>query len=489
MRLPLPPMKSALFALMLLAGCAAWNKPLNQPLDHENASIVNITDASIGDGELYVGLAFSGGGMRASAFAYGMLEELRAAGITTASPNGLLDHVRLVSGVSGGSVTAAQFGLNGPQGLVGYRERFLITNAEKYMLNSPFNPLTIVKGLSGGANGRATFGRYLDEVLFHNATFGDLRKRSRIKTWINATDMANNTPFLFSPETFDALCSDLSKLPVSEAVAASAAFPLVFTPIVLEAHPGDCNYREPDWLTAARYNPEATSAMRAHARALESYANPAQVKFVKLLDGGITDNFGTTGLAVERARAQAPYAPMTPAEAVRMKRMLFLVANAGVEADYGWTQKIPGPGGVGLGMSIATASMSAATRSGYDAMRGELKLWETELIEWRCALPMAEVRRLRGSTEGWDCADVKLFVGQASFEGVPAPMRDKLNKVPTRLRLKTDEVDMVIQAGRIATKATPEFNGFLASLSGNDVDARIAQGIAVGGRRVAPLGN
>ena len=134
--------------------------------------------------------------------------------------------MRLVSGVSGGSVTAAQFGLYGPRGIDGFRENYLITNAEKYMANSALNPLTIVKGLSGGANGRKTFARYLDEVLFKGATFGDLRARSKIKTWINATDMANNTPFLFSPETFDALCSDLSKVRVSEAVAASAAFPV-----------------------------------------------------------------------------------------------------------------------------------------------------------------------------------------------------------------------------------------------------------------------
>lgn len=480
-------MKKFLFCLALLAGCAAWNKPINTALDGENPPLVDVTPESIGKGEVYVGLAFSGGGMRASAFAYGMIEELRAQGAITGTPDGLLDNVRLVSGVSGGSVTAAQLGLWGPRGMDGYRERYLITNAEKYMANSPLNPLTIVRGLSGGANGRKTFARYLDEALYHGKTFGDLRAQSHIKTWINATDMANNTPFLFSPETFDALCSDLSRMPVSEAVAASAAFPLVFSPIVLEAHQGKCTYREPDWLTAARNNPEATSAMRAYGRQLESYGNPEEVKFVKLLDGGITDNFGTTGLAVERARAQVPYAPLSPEEAVRMKRMLFLVANAGVEADYGWTQKIPGPGGVGLGMSIATASMSAATRSGYDAMRGELRQWEGELVEWRCALPASEVRRLRGTLEGWDCSDLKLFIGQASFEGVPSEMRKELNKVPTRLKLKTDQVDLVIEAGRLATRATPEFNGFLASLEGNDVESRIAKGIAAGGRRIAPV--
>ncbi|MFO1201948.1 MAG: patatin-like phospholipase family protein [Tabrizicola sp.] len=478
-------MRRALLPLFLLLGCAPWNQPQNQPLQGENASLVEPLTA--GDGELYVGLAFSGGGMRATAFAYGMLQELKAAGVDTGTPNGLLDEVRLVSGVSGGSVMAAQLGLYGPQGIDGFRERFLVTNAEAYMTTSGLNPLTIVKGVSGGVNGRDTFGRYLDDTLFHGATFGDLRQRSHIKTWINATDMANNTPFLFSPETFDALCSDLSKVKLSEAVAASAAFPLVFTPIVLQAHQGKCTYHEPDWLTAARYNPEATAAMRAHARALESYTNPDEVKFVKLLDGGITDNFGTTGLAVERARAQVPYAPLTAEEAVKLKRMLFLVANAGVDKDYDWTKKVAGPGGVNLAMSIATSAMAAASRSGYDSMRGELRLWETELIEWRCALPLSEVRKLRGTTEGWDCKDVKLFVGEASFASLPTALRDQLDAVPTRLKLPTKQVDMVIEAGRLATRATPEFNGFLASLTGNDVESRIQDGIAAGGRRVTPV--
>lgn len=480
------PLRAILLSVLVLSGCAAWNKPANAPLT-DGPNLPLVAQDTVTPDEVYIGLAFSGGGMRASAFAYGMTEALRA--VDTGTPNGLLDQVRLVSGVSGGSVTAAQLGLYGPAGLVGYRERYLVTNAERYMANSALNPITLVRGLSGGANGRDTFGRYLDEALFQGATFGDLRARSGIKTWINATDMGNSTPFLFSPETFDALCSDLSRYRLSDAVAASAAFPLVFSPVVLEAHSGKCAYREPDWLTAARFNPEATSAMRAHAAALESYADSERVKFVKLLDGGVTDNFGTTGLAVERARAQAAYAPMTPAEAVRLKRLLFLVADAGVERDPAWLQKIPGPGGPGLAMSIANASLSAATRSGYDAMRGEMRRWQEELIEWRCALPASEVRRLRGSLAGWDCRDVKLFVGQAGADALPAPMRERLNKVPTRLRLKTDEVDLSIEAGRLATEATSEFNGFLAALDGNRVEDRIAAGIARGGRRITPVGN
>jgi len=486
-------MVSAWKALTLacaLAGCAALNLPRNALLSTSgNASLVDPARAAGGDGEVWVGLAFSGGGMRASAFSYGMLQALREATARAGDPDGILSDVRLVTGVSGGSVTAAWFGLNGDEALNGYRERYLVRNGEAYMGNSLFNPVTVARGLSGGANGRETFGRFLDETLFHGATFGDLRKRSRVRTWINASDVANQTTFLFSPETFDALCSDLSRYPISDAVAASAAFPLVFAPITLEAHAGRCNYSEPDWLTAARYNPEATGAMKAHAAALESYASGDTVHYVKLLDGGITDNFGTTGLAVERAKAQVPHAPLTAAEAVRLRRLLFLVGNAGVQIDHSWTRDLKGPGGVQLAMAIAASAMASASRTGYDAMRLQLDKWQADLVEFRCGLSLAEVRQLRGSAEGWDCRDLKFFVGEVSFRGLPAAMKDQLDAIPTRLQLPAEQVDLAIEAGRLSTRQNPDLNGFLRSTDryGQELSADGA-GVA-GARRIAPIKN
>jgi NTE family protein len=46
--------------------------------------------------------------------------------------------------------------------------------------------------------------------------------------------------------------------------------------------------------------------MRAHACAPESCAVGDRVGFVKRPGGGITDMFGTTGLALARARAPRP---------------------------------------------------------------------------------------------------------------------------------------------------------------------------------------
>jgi hypothetical protein len=74
------------------------------------------TDASqfheVGHVLLYV--AFSGGGTRAAAFAYGVLQELRDTSIVSAGKNvRLLDEVDALSGVSGGSFPAGYYGLFG----------------------------------------------------------------------------------------------------------------------------------------------------------------------------------------------------------------------------------------------------------------------------------------------------------------------------------------------------------------------------------------
>lgn len=66
------------------------------------------------DDDLFLVLLFSGGGSRAAAFGYGVLEVLAATPITghgkTAS---LLEKTDLVHGVSGGSILATYLGLHG----------------------------------------------------------------------------------------------------------------------------------------------------------------------------------------------------------------------------------------------------------------------------------------------------------------------------------------------------------------------------------------
>ena len=110
-----------------LGGCATFHvEPTNQPLSTVGSNLAGNDPGLSGDeGDLFVGLAFSGGGMRAAAFSYGVLAELDRTLIRSKnSTTRLIDHVDFLSGVSGGAITAAYFGLNGRSALSDFRERF-----------------------------------------------------------------------------------------------------------------------------------------------------------------------------------------------------------------------------------------------------------------------------------------------------------------------------------------------------------------------------
>jgi NTE family protein len=109
------PRRAALALLLALGGCGAATEFPNQPLA---AGAANPAEQALGipPTRPAIVVSFSGGGSRAAALALFVLQELRR------HPDGepgrtLLDDVVVVSSVSGGSVTAAQFGLYGAPGL------------------------------------------------------------------------------------------------------------------------------------------------------------------------------------------------------------------------------------------------------------------------------------------------------------------------------------------------------------------------------------
>ena len=314
-----------------LAGCASLgvSDPTNQPLAGSAAQAFASSrqDPTAGD-DVLVGLAFSGGGTRASAFAHGVLQELDQTTVRTRTgTHPLLDSVGFVSGVSGGAVTAAYFGLKKREALSDFREKFLMRNAEE-RLNTSVDPVSLVRALGGGVNDARTFARWLDENLFKGATFADFRKSPGPRVWINASDIYNRTPFIYGEATFISLCSDLASYPIAEAVAASAAVPIVFTPMVIKTYPKQCTDQPPEWLQRARNNPNSPPMLKAFADALHSY-NDGSMKYLKLLDGALVDNFGLSGLTISRLASRTPHEPLSPEQAVRLRRMLVILVDAG----------------------------------------------------------------------------------------------------------------------------------------------------------------
>lgn len=162
---------------------------------------VDTAQSSVDDDSLLIGLALSGGGMRAAAFSYGVLSQLdRTHFPTITRDRSLLDRVDYVSGVSGGAVTAAYFGLKGRAALGDFRQRFLLRDAEE-ALRTPLNPLNVLKAYEGGLND-TEFSTWLNQNLFDNATFEAIGNQHRPEVLINASYVYNRTPFVLMRRPF-----------------------------------------------------------------------------------------------------------------------------------------------------------------------------------------------------------------------------------------------------------------------------------------------
>jgi NTE family protein len=449
----------------LLAGCAEviHNEPVNLPLSAnvKQADLELGRNAASDYDDTIVALSFSGGGTRAAAFSLGVLEGFDETRVRTGAGSvSLLDHVDFVSGVSGGSILAAYYGIKKRQALVDFKERFLLRNPEE-SLQTRLSLGSILRGLQGGVNDTTEFPRWLDANLYDGARFNSLLT-SRPRVWINASDIYSRTPFVFGPTVFGALCSDLANYPVSLAVAASAAVPVVFTPVVIENFPGACPVPLPDWVERVRSNDDAPPLLKIYADALQRY-HDGSIKYVKLLDGGLVDNYGLAGLTIARLASTTPYGPLGPAEAVKLRRMLVLVVDAGRGPSGEWAQTVAGPAGV----QLITAASDTATESGavgsYSAFQDTMEEWKKTLINWRCRLSPADRAKFH-APPNWNCRDIEFFMGRVAFEQLGPERAAALNAVETRFTLPPDQIDMIITAGRDALSTSTAFHAFLRSL-------------------------
>jgi NTE family protein len=448
---------------LALGGCASvHNYPGNKPIAVGVEPNYDGHDSAGFQDDILVGLAFSGGGTRAAAYAFGVIKELDRTeirdGLGRAS---LLDRIDFISGVSGGSVTAAYFGLKKRDALRDFRERFLIRNAEEN-LETQVSLTTLGRALGGGVNTDSQFTNWLDRNLFEGATLAELHHQRRPRIWINASDIYNRAPFVFGKTAFEALCSDLLSYRVSDAVAASAAVPVVFAPVVLETYPNQCTRPLPAWIDRARQNPHAQPLLKGFADATAKYRD-GSMRYVKLLDGGLVDNFGLSGFTIGLLSAQRPFEPLSERQAAHMRRMLFLIVDAGRGPAGDWHQKLEGPAGADLVLATADTAIDAGTKAGYTAFNALMSEWADKIRKWRCGLEPADRKRL-GLSAGWRCNDLRLHVDRLGFDTLGPARGGALLQIPTRFALPQPVVDDLIEAGGETVRKSAVFQSFRKGL-------------------------
>ena len=466
---------------LLAAGCATtdWS-PVNGPLAGPmNTEPFPHAIPSSDDG-LVIGLSFSGGGTRAAAFSYGVLDGLRK----QYAANGekpLLDHVKFISAVSGGSVTAAYYGLFHSRIFEDFEQKFLYANAEAD-LRTTYGPGVIAAALSGGINDQTRLPKWLQKNVFGSETVNDLLERTP-RVVLNASDVYNRVPFAFSLQTFNAICSDPSSVLVADAVAASAAVPIAFVPIVMQVYKEKCENPLPSWASAAASSPAAAAKIRATAVAWQKYRDDPEVNFLKLADGGITDNLGLSSLSIF---LEALDGPQKLVDLTRIRRLVVIVVDAGQEQTAAWTNTAAGSSGLDLAGAAIDTGMSSSARANFDLFTQLLRQWRRDAIAARCRLGRAVVAKITETRPDWRCTDIEVTVLRLSFDDLGPERARQLSVVPTRFSLPEDQVNAVVQAGRDVVRRMPWALREQTARAGRAMGREMASSISFLSPTVAP---
>lgn len=439
-------------AVLFLNGCSSIAKIENEPVAQlpeaaqRYTAINHIQQHTNGDTLLV--LAFSGGGTRAAALSYGVLEELRD---THYQANGtevrLLDEVDRISSVSGGSFTSAYYGLFGDQIFEDFKDVFLYEDVQGNLTTRVFDVFKIVSRVFTKTSRTETAINYYDKHIFRGKTFADLQKSGGPMILINASDLNSRSQFIFIQTQFDILCSDLSEFKVARAVAASSAVPVLFQPILIERH-DDCHYQKPKWLSDAENKAiqEDDGRLKETVHTLNFYLDKKNPPYVTLLDGGVTDNLGlrtilrsvsVSGGAKEAYKRLDPIKPP--------KRMVVIVVNASTnsETDIGKSKVIPSIGD----------TLSAVTDMQLHLYNTETNsLIKEQLLRWTESISTKEHPIVPYLIE-LDVTDIKDPEEKMYF-----------NRIPTSFSLKREEADNLIETAKRLLRQNPEYQKLLKDM-------------------------
>lgn len=432
--------------------------------------------------ETLVLLAFSGGGARAAAMAFGVLETLRTTRIGLGrNRRSLLSEVDVISGTSGGSFTAAFYGL--------YRSRMFAKDAngqslfERRYLKQPITSAVTgslfrnaLRAATPGTNRTDIAAEYYGRALFDGRKYADLQRAGRPFIVINAHDTTKRSRFIFTQSQFDLICSDLSRLPVARAVTASSAVHGVFAPLKVrnlaagrraDGVAGLSCPAEPAWIAAAlRGQPRIRTGVETPRDRLrlarlarwyrtgEPYGRAAArntTYYLHLGDGGLMDNTALWPILRALDSPLSTWGIQNAIASGRVKRVLLIVVNAMPAADNDTDRIAAGPTVVNMIRSAVDSAQSTASR---DAIR------------------MAEVLfdRLRRRHDGRGSASRPVsFHGPVviEFNGVKDPKRRRcFRNIKTALDLPAAQVDALRLMASQQLLSDPGFRKFLQRSNG-----------------------
>lgn len=450
-------MIAALLVAAAASGCASGRPWINSPLPSAELEMalsdpgLPLYDADAAS--MLVGVTLSGGGARAAAFGYGVLQELKATrfrwnGQTTT----MLDRVSLIGGVSGGSITAAYYAAFGDEIFTRFEPDYLLQDFQNSLIGQMLNPLNL-HAMTSPWYGRGNVLADRLDKLFRGATFADVAdRRKNLRLLITATELTTGSPFEFTPQQFALICSDLANVPLSFAVAASSSVPVVFSPLTLKNYANHCDVPEmpPQLLRASADAPYQAHMLQRQAH---GYQDVEQRPFIHLVDGGLTDNLGVRRMLDATAAQGGLAASLNQLPTGSIQKIVLVVVNS--ERDT--AERIDRSSTV---PSIAQVADALLFGAGARATQETVAIMDATVRRWT-----AEIKRAEHGGNNPFAADAQIYGIHVSLRDVPdASERRASLQVPTALSISSADVRRLQTMGRLVLRESVPFQALLKTL-------------------------
>jgi len=476
----LPPPRLLLIACVLLvAGCAT--RPINPPLaqvDPNKPYMIKRAGQTEAQRQNLVVLAFSGGGTRAAAFSYGVLETLRRTEIVTKTGQKvrLIDQIDAITGVSGGSFTALAYRLYGEKLFDEYEKRFLKRNVQRELVEGALNPFNWGK-LSSTGWGRSELAANLyDEILFNGTTFADLQRIDGPIIAVSATDITSGARVVFTPQNFDVMCADLGAIRIARAAASSSAVPVVLSPMTFNNYGGRCGYQWPSWtkLFVDNPNPPRPAArVLKRLRELQELAEGDE-PYIHLVDGGVSDNLGLRSVLdiLELFEALREAGQPTPLDNV--KRIVVFIVNSLSIPATDWARVEEAPGTIPVLIKSAGVPIDRYSGEQVEQLRDIEARWKV----LRQVRDSSSFKKDSDPTMAFvrNAPDAELYAVDVSFAGLKDKAeREYLNQLPTSFVLTDEQVDRLRAAAGKIILDSPDFQRLLKDAGATIVEPPAAK--------------
>ena len=442
-------------AALLLGACSSTRPWMNQPIAATSpmpapALVVPAVQpgAQADTPSIIAAVTLSGGGARAAAFGLGVLEELKATRLEIdGRQTTLLDEVGLISGVSGGSILAGYYAAFGDEVFTRFERDFLLVNFQSGLIQDLLFPSTLYK-LSSPWYGRSNaFARHLHTV-FRGATFGDLRSQGpRRRLLVTATDLTTGAPFEFTPEQFALICSDLDSVPLSVAVAASSAVPLLLSPVTVRNFAGSC----PQAPASHDEQPDRNLSARLLRLIADAYRNADERPYIHLVDGGLVDNLGVRSLldrTVASGSLNATFGGLRPGSVHK-------IVLVSVNSERDTTERID--------RSDRVPSISQVLDALVFGAGSRVTTETTAMLNDTTLRLSEELQAARGRPGSPFAADAEVHVINVRLRDLQ-DSSNALLRVPTALTILPGQVAELKSAGRQALRESAEFQRLRSSL-------------------------